>query len=49
MSDKNHYPSMQPFNLQHARRNLTKNKNGLNSWWAAAPFHNNRTQKDGTK
>jgi hypothetical protein len=44
MSTKRDFPSVQPFNV-NPRKNLTKNLRGLVSWWAKAPFHNNRVQK----
>jgi len=40
MSKTNDYPGVQPFNVK-PRPNLTKK----NSWWATAPFHNNRKAK----
>jgi len=48
MSKAREYPSAQPFNVA-ARKNLTKNRNGLVSWWSKSPFHNNSTQSSKTK
>ena len=43
MSKAKGYPSMQQFNIQNARRNLTKNPEKC--WWGHQPYHNNPTQK----